>query len=125
MPLNGGSNSRRAGENRNMNNLSQMIAKCYRHPHGETACGSLRIAQQRPSVRAQRGAGVSGDEGIAGNERLRLAVAVGSLPPAAAQLGAPSASLAAIVLVLIEGRKGGLRELLGRFLIWQIGRAHV
>ena len=50
-----------------------------------------------------------------------LAVATGLLPPAASQLGALSSSLAAIVLVLVEGRKGGLRELLGRFLIWRVG----
>ena len=50
-----------------------------------------------------------------------LAVAVGLLPPAAAQLGALSASLAAIVLVVVEGRKGGLRELLSRLLIWRVG----
>ena len=50
-----------------------------------------------------------------------LAVASGLLPPAAAQLGALSASLAAIVLVVVEGREGGLRELLSRFLIWRVG----
>jgi membrane protease YdiL (CAAX protease family) len=50
-----------------------------------------------------------------------LAVATGLLPPAASQLGALSSSLAAIVLVLVEGRNGGLRELLGRFLIWRVG----
>src|SRR5512135_3736909 len=50
-----------------------------------------------------------------------LAVAAGLLPPAAAQLGALSSSLAAIILVVIEGRKGGLRELLGRILIWRVG----
>lgn len=50
-----------------------------------------------------------------------LAVATGLLPPAASQLGALSASLAAIVLVVIEGRKGGLRELIGRVLIWRVG----
>jgi hypothetical protein len=50
-----------------------------------------------------------------------LAVAAGLLPPAASQLGALSSSLAAIVLVVIEGRKGGLPELLGRFLIWRLG----
>jgi len=50
-----------------------------------------------------------------------LAVAVGWLPSAAAQLGALSSSLAAIVLVLVEGRKGGLRELLGRISIWRVG----
>lgn len=52
---------------------------------------------------------------------LVLALAVGWLPPAAAQLGAFSSSLAAIVLVVVEGRKGGFRELLGRFLIWRVG----
>ena len=50
-----------------------------------------------------------------------LAVAVSWLPPAWIQLGALSSSLAAIVLVLIEGRKGGLRELLSRALIWRVG----
>ena len=38
-----------------------------------------------------------------------LAVAAGLLPSGWIQLGALSSSLAAIVLVLIEGRKGGLR----------------
>jgi len=52
---------------------------------------------------------------------LSLAAATGLLPPAAAQLGALSSSLAAIILVVVEGRKGGLRELLGRFLIWRVG----
>jgi len=50
-----------------------------------------------------------------------LAVAVGWLPPAWMQLGALSSSLAAVVLVMIEGRKGGLRELLSRALIWRVG----
>ncbi len=50
-----------------------------------------------------------------------LAVAAGWLPPAAAQLGALSSSLAGIVLVVVEGRQGGLRELLSRFLIWRVG----
>ena len=50
-----------------------------------------------------------------------LLVATGLLSPAWAQLGALSSSLAAIVLVLIEGRKGGLRELLRRALIWRVG----
>ena len=50
-----------------------------------------------------------------------LAVATGLLPPAASQLAALSSSLAAIVLVRVEGRKGGLRELLGRGLIWRVG----
>jgi hypothetical protein len=50
-----------------------------------------------------------------------LIVATGLLSPAWTQLGALSSSLAAIVLVVIEGRKGGLRELLGRALIWRVG----
>lgn len=50
-----------------------------------------------------------------------LIVATGLLSPDWIQLGALSSSLAAIVLVLIEGRKGGLRELLGRALIWRVG----
>lgn len=50
-----------------------------------------------------------------------LIVATGLLSPAWSQLGALSSSLAAIVLVLIEGRKGGLRELLSRALIWRVG----
>ena len=50
-----------------------------------------------------------------------LAMAAGLLPPWATQLGALSSSLAAIVLVVVEGRKGGLRDLLGRFLIWRVG----
>ena len=52
---------------------------------------------------------------------ISLAIATDLLPPEAAQLGALSSSLAAIVLVVVEGRKGGLRELLGRFLIWRVG----
>ena len=50
-----------------------------------------------------------------------LAVATGLLPAAWSQLGALSSSLAGIVLVMIEGRKGGLRELLSRALIWRLG----
>ena len=50
-----------------------------------------------------------------------LAVAIGLLPPTWIQLGALSSSLAAVVLVGIEGRKGGLRELLSRALIWRVG----
>jgi membrane protease YdiL (CAAX protease family) len=50
-----------------------------------------------------------------------LIVSAGWLSPAWMQLGALSASLAAVVLVLIEGRKGGLRELLSRALIWRVG----
>jgi membrane protease YdiL (CAAX protease family) len=52
---------------------------------------------------------------------VSLAIATDLLPPAASQLGALSSSLAAIVLVVVEGRKGGLRELLSRFLIWRVG----
>ena len=50
-----------------------------------------------------------------------LIVGMGLLSPAWIQLGALSSSLAAIVLVLIEGRKRGLRELLSRALIWRVG----
>jgi membrane protease YdiL (CAAX protease family) len=50
-----------------------------------------------------------------------LAVNAGLLPEGADQLGALSASLAAIVLAAVEGRKGGVRELLGRLLIWRVG----
>lgn len=50
-----------------------------------------------------------------------VAINAGLLPKEADQLGAFSASLAAIVLAAIEGRKGGVRELLGRFLIWRVG----
>lgn len=49
------------------------------------------------------------------------AVAAGLLPQGFTQLGALSASLAGIVLAAVEGRKGGVRELLGRFLIWRVG----
>ena len=50
-----------------------------------------------------------------------LAIATSLLPPGAAQLGALSSSLAAIVLVRPDGSKGGLRELLCRVLIWRVG----
>jgi membrane protease YdiL (CAAX protease family) len=50
-----------------------------------------------------------------------LAVNAGLLPQGADQLGAFSASLAAIVLAALEGRKGGVKELLGRILIWRVG----
>jgi hypothetical protein len=50
-----------------------------------------------------------------------VAVAAGLLPQGASQLGALSASLAGIILTAVEGRKGGVRELLGRFLIWRVG----
>ncbi len=49
------------------------------------------------------------------------AIRAGLLPEGASQLGAISASLAAVVLAAVEGRKGGVRELLGRFLIWRAG----
>jgi len=49
------------------------------------------------------------------------AVATGLLPQGFSQLGALSASLAGIVVAAVEGRKGGVRELLGRFLIWRVG----
>jgi len=49
-----------------------------------------------------------------------VAINAGLLPKEADQLGAFSASLAAIVLAAIEGRKGSVRELLGRFLIWRV-----
>lgn len=52
---------------------------------------------------------------------VSFAIATELLPPDASQLGALSSSLAAIILVVIEGRKGGLRELLSRFLIWRVG----
>lgn len=50
-----------------------------------------------------------------------VAIRAGLLPPEASQLGALSAGLAGIVLVAVEGRKGGVRELLGRLLIWRVG----
>jgi hypothetical protein len=48
-------------------------------------------------------------------------VVAGILPGGFAQLGALGPSLAGIILAAIEGRKGGVRELLGRFLIWRVG----
>jgi hypothetical protein len=48
-------------------------------------------------------------------------VAAGIAPPGFAQLGALSSSVAGIILAAIEGRKGGVRELLGRALIWRVG----
>jgi membrane protease YdiL (CAAX protease family) len=50
-----------------------------------------------------------------------VAVSAGLLPRGASQLGALSASLAGIALAAVEGRKGGVRELLGRLLIWRVG----
>jgi hypothetical protein len=50
-----------------------------------------------------------------------LAVAAGLLPTGATQLSALSAGTAGIILAAIEGRPGGVRELLGRFLIWRVG----
>jgi len=52
---------------------------------------------------------------------ILLAVKAARLPEEAGQLVAFSASLAGIVLAAIEGGKGGVRELLGRFLIWRVG----
>ena len=49
------------------------------------------------------------------------AVAAGLLPQGFSQLSALSASLAGIVLAAVEGRKGGVRELLKRGLIWRVG----
>ena len=49
-----------------------------------------------------------------------LAVAAGLLPTGATQLSALSAGTAGIILAALEGRKGGVRELLGRFLIWRV-----
>jgi membrane protease YdiL (CAAX protease family) len=48
------------------------------------------------------------------------AVRAGLLPQGATQLGAVSASLAGFVLAAVEGRTGGVRELLGRFMIWRV-----
>jgi hypothetical protein len=48
------------------------------------------------------------------------AVRAGLLPKGATQLAALSASLAGIILAAVEGR-GGVRELLRRFLIWRVG----
>ena len=50
-----------------------------------------------------------------------LPAAAGLIPPAFMQLGALSASLAGIILAAIEGRKGGVVELLRRALIWRVG----
>ena len=50
-----------------------------------------------------------------------IAVNTGLLPKGWDQLGALSAGLAGIILAVVEGRKGGLRELLGRFLVWRVG----
>jgi membrane protease YdiL (CAAX protease family) len=50
-----------------------------------------------------------------------LPAAAGLIPPAFMQLGALSASLAGIILAAIEGRKGGVKELLRRALIWRVG----
>ncbi|HEX5688840.1 MAG TPA: type II CAAX endopeptidase family protein [Roseiflexaceae bacterium] len=50
-----------------------------------------------------------------------VAVNAGLLPQGALQLAAFSSSLAGIVLAALEGRKGSVRELLSRFLIWRVG----
>ena len=57
--------------------------------------------------------------GILGTAPL-LAVGAGLLPEDFSQVGALSASLAGIILAAIESRKGGVRELLGRLLIWRV-----
>src|SRR5512147_911275 len=48
-------------------------------------------------------------------------VTAGIAPPGIVQLGALSSSVAGIILASIEGRKGGVRELLRRALIWRVG----
>lgn len=48
-------------------------------------------------------------------------VALGILPSGFSQLAALSASTAGMILVAIEGRKGGVRALLRRGLIWKAG----
>ncbi len=50
-----------------------------------------------------------------------MLVSTGVLPPGFSQLGALSASAAGFILAAIEGRKGGVRELLSRALIWKVG----
>jgi hypothetical protein len=50
-----------------------------------------------------------------------FAVNAGLLPVGWDQLGALSAGLAGIILAAVEARKGGVRELLSRFLIWRVG----
>jgi membrane protease YdiL (CAAX protease family) len=50
-----------------------------------------------------------------------LPAAAGLIPPTFMQLGALSASLAGIILAAVEGRKGGVVELLRRVLIWRVG----
>ena len=50
-----------------------------------------------------------------------VAINAGQLPESADQLAAFSPILAAIILAAIEGRKGGVRELLGRVTIWRVG----
>ncbi len=49
-----------------------------------------------------------------------LPAVAGLIPPAYMQLAALSASAAGITLAAIEGRKGGVRELLRRALIWRV-----
>jgi hypothetical protein len=50
-----------------------------------------------------------------------LPAVAGLIPPAFMQLGALSASLAGIILAAVEGRTGGVKELLRRVLIWRVG----
>lgn len=47
-------------------------------------------------------------------------VATGVLPSGFSQLGALSASAAGMILAALEGRKGGVRELLSWVLIWKV-----
>jgi membrane protease YdiL (CAAX protease family) len=49
------------------------------------------------------------------------AVNAGLLPQAATQLGALSASLAGLILATVENGPAGMRELLGRALVWRVG----
>jgi membrane protease YdiL (CAAX protease family) len=48
-------------------------------------------------------------------------VAAGVLPPSFSQLGALSASAAGIMLAAVEGRKGSVKELFKRGIIWRVG----
>ena len=50
-----------------------------------------------------------------------VAINAGLLPEAADQLAAFSPIIAAFILAAIEGRKGGVKELLGRVTIWRVG----
>jgi membrane protease YdiL (CAAX protease family) len=52
---------------------------------------------------------------------LLVAINAGLLPEEADQLAAFSPIIAAFILAAIEGRKRGVRELLGRVTIWRVG----